>query len=264
MPPHTKAPAGLSSLIESDSEPDFTSIGAPRAQMARVASQSGRETKPRGRPPANLSNKVTKPSQRGGRRTSAGAASRQVLQEKSNNESRGANRSAKAYKTITDEADPLDDEDAMSIKPTRGRPKISNNVVTNGASNGENISKPKRGRPPKARASTVEEDAETQPTEAMAVDEEELQQASQELEPTMDAVDEPGELCMDSDSDDASLRRRLRELTKRYKGLEARYGDLRDVGVKDAERNYDQLKKQSEENSAGQFNYLIFSHCTDG
>ena len=46
---------------------------------------------------------------------------------------------------------------------------------------------------------------------------------------------------------DPSVRRRLGDLTKKYEALESRYQDLREIGVKEAERNYDNLKKQGEE-----------------
>ena len=46
---------------------------------------------------------------------------------------------------------------------------------------------------------------------------------------------------------DASLRRRLGELTQKYDSLEQKYRDLREIGVKEAELNFDKLKKQSDE-----------------
>ncbi|ETS83314.1 hypothetical protein PFICI_05190 [Pestalotiopsis fici W106-1] len=48
-------------------------------------------------------------------------------------------------------------------------------------------------------------------------------------------------------SSDPALRRQLGELTRKYENLEVRYRDLRDIGVKEAEHNYDRLKKQGEE-----------------
>ncbi|PHH58648.1 hypothetical protein CDD81_4957 [Ophiocordyceps australis] len=48
----------------------------------------------------------------------------------------------------------------------------------------------------------------------------------------------------------ASLRRRLGELTRRYDNLNTRHGELRDVGVKAAERNFERFKKQVEESAA--------------
>lgn len=261
MPTRTKAPVGFSSLVESDSEPDFASPEPPRTQMARNATQAKAETKPRVRSPANPSNRVTKPSQRGGRRTSAGVTSRLALQERSNNESRGAKvtaQTAQETKSITDDADDFENEDAVWKQPTRGRPKASNNSAINGVRNGQTRPKSGRGRPPKARAVPVEEIPETQPTEPMEVDEGGEHQANDKPQSAMAPNAESGELSVDNDDDDddddVSLRKRLGELTKRYKSLETRYRDLREVGIRDAERNYDRLKKQSEENSAGGFN----------
>ncbi|KAK7998008.1 Ankyrin repeat protein [Apiospora arundinis] len=51
----------------------------------------------------------------------------------------------------------------------------------------------------------------------------------------------------DSELHDPSLRRRLGDLTRKYDNLEAKYRDLRELGIKEAERNYDNLKKQGEE-----------------
>ncbi|KAI1853103.1 hypothetical protein JX265_011384 [Neoarthrinium moseri] len=50
-----------------------------------------------------------------------------------------------------------------------------------------------------------------------------------------------------SELNDPSLRRRIGELTRKYESLELKYRDLRELGVKEAERNYDKLKKQGEE-----------------
>ena len=49
------------------------------------------------------------------------------------------------------------------------------------------------------------------------------------------------------DPSDPSARKRVGDLTRKYQELEAKYRDLREVGVLEAERNYDKLKKQSEE-----------------
>jgi hypothetical protein len=53
------------------------------------------------------------------------------------------------------------------------------------------------------------------------------------------------------DLDDVSLRRKLGDLTRRHENLEMRHRDLREIGVKEAERNYERLKKQAEESAAG-------------
>ncbi|KAL8399643.1 hypothetical protein RB594_000154 [Gaeumannomyces avenae] len=52
---------------------------------------------------------------------------------------------------------------------------------------------------------------------------------------------------MDLDESDSSLRRRLGELTRKHDALEAKYRDLREIGVKEAERTFERFKKQTEE-----------------
>ncbi|XXG99149.1 Transcriptional activator of fatty acid utilization [Hypoxylon texense] len=58
----------------------------------------------------------------------------------------------------------------------------------------------------------------------------------------------------DSELHEPSIRRRVGDLTRKYENLEAKYRDLREIGIKEAERNYDRLKKQSEDraNTANQ------------
>ncbi|KAI1775207.1 chromosome segregation protein Csm1/Pcs1-domain-containing protein [Hypoxylon cercidicola] len=58
----------------------------------------------------------------------------------------------------------------------------------------------------------------------------------------------------DSELHEPSMRRRVGDLTRKYDHLEAKYRDLREIGIKEAERNYDRLKKQSEDraNTANQ------------
>ncbi|KAK3955468.1 chromosome segregation protein Csm1/Pcs1-domain-containing protein [Pseudoneurospora amorphoporcata] len=51
-------------------------------------------------------------------------------------------------------------------------------------------------------------------------------------------------------NDDPELRRKLGEMTQKYEALELKYRDLREVAVKEAERNFDRLRKQSEERTA--------------
>ncbi|KAK3391023.1 chromosome segregation protein Csm1/Pcs1-domain-containing protein [Podospora didyma] len=46
---------------------------------------------------------------------------------------------------------------------------------------------------------------------------------------------------------DAALRRRLGEMTQKYESMELKYRDLREISVKEAERNFDRLRKQTEE-----------------
>ncbi|KAI3332312.1 hypothetical protein HD806DRAFT_480129 [Xylariaceae sp. AK1471] len=54
----------------------------------------------------------------------------------------------------------------------------------------------------------------------------------------------------DSELNDPALRRRIGELARKYESLEAKYRDLREIGVQEAERNFDRLKKQGEERAS--------------
>ncbi|KAL9116624.1 MAG: hypothetical protein Q9187_006852 [Circinaria calcarea] len=46
---------------------------------------------------------------------------------------------------------------------------------------------------------------------------------------------------------DANTRRKLGEMTKKFESLEVKYRQLREVGIKEAEANFEKLKKQSED-----------------
>lgn len=69
----------------------------------------------------------------------------------------------------------------------------------------------------------------------------------------------------DTEANDPSLRRRIGDLTRRYEKLEVKYRDLREIGVKEAEQNYDRLKKQGEEraNSKSCFGQLTSSRMAN-
>ena len=50
---------------------------------------------------------------------------------------------------------------------------------------------------------------------------------------------------------DAATRRKLGEMTKKFENLDLKYRNLREVGIKDAETNFEKLKKQSEDKTKG-------------
>jgi hypothetical protein len=55
-----------------------------------------------------------------------------------------------------------------------------------------------------------------------------------------------------SDSErDTAIRRKLGDMTNKFNNLDLKYRNLREVGVKEAETNFDKLKKQSEERTKG-------------
>jgi hypothetical protein len=56
----------------------------------------------------------------------------------------------------------------------------------------------------------------------------------------------------DTERSDPALRRKLGDLTKKYDLLNVKHEDMREIGLKEAERNFERYKKQSEEKIAGE------------
>lgn len=50
---------------------------------------------------------------------------------------------------------------------------------------------------------------------------------------------------------DAATRRKLGEMTKKFENLDLKFRNLREVGIKEAETNFERLKKQSEDKTKG-------------
>jgi hypothetical protein len=105
----------------------------------------------------------------------------------------------------------------------------------------------------------IEEVPETQQADIMELDavleeEEEEEEEGEKLE-NQDMGVASASAALESwaeyDTNDVSLRRRVGDLAKKYEALEARHRDLREIGVREAERNFDRLKKQAEERTAG-------------
>ena len=59
------------------------------------------------------------------------------------------------------------------------------------------------------------------------------------------------------------MRRKLGEMTKKYENISIKYQDLREIGLKEAERNFERLKKQSEERTAGEFSTARMRMCVN-
>lgn len=59
----------------------------------------------------------------------------------------------------------------------------------------------------------------------------------------------------DTERSDPALRRKLGEITKKYENLNVKYEDLREIGVKEAERNFERLRRQTEEKTAGKLTF---------
>ncbi|RSM08038.1 hypothetical protein CDV31_008341 [Fusarium ambrosium] len=262
MPPRARAkPASaLAGLVGSDSEPDLDAFDESEIQAARTTSVT---KKPRGRPPSTAS-KVTKtkaPStRRGSGRLSVvpESATRPSTTTKANSTTTRGGR--KPQQQIQDETVTFEDIEALpsvmstaTKKGTRGRPRSVPASASKNANSDTSVLVPpsaakRRGRPPRQAVKSPEEIPETQQEDAMELDV--VVEEDEDINGDVAPVTEPLESWTGYDGGEVSLRRRLGELSKKYESLDMRHRDLREVGVKEAERNFERLKKQAEERTA--------------
>ena len=50
----------------------------------------------------------------------------------------------------------------------------------------------------------------------------------------------------ENERNDPAMRRKLGEITRKYENLHLKYQDLREIGLKESERNFERLKKESD------------------
>ncbi|KAJ9154865.1 Monopolin complex subunit pcs1 [Pleurostoma richardsiae] len=277
-----KSQSNLLGLVE-DSDDELETGLAAKKSLAKESTKMPAAKKPtaKGRAAAN---RVTKPAQSSssGRRASGRiaaavqtAAERNALAEKSSNERvapTGRGRKAAAKNASADEvgglATPPNDE---TTKPRpRGRPKTTKPAEADAMKEvPDSVSKPaavpvaKRGRKPAKKIEEEPEEVEIPETQQPDVMDLDVEEASEVEElPTYQkrapasvqralyqvpfSASRRPPIAPDIESD-VSLRRRLGEMSKKYDSLELKYRDLREIAVKEAEMNFDRLKKQGEE-----------------
>lgn len=59
--------------------------------------------------------------------------------------------------------------------------------------------------------------------------------------------------------DNSTTRKRLAEMTKKFENLDTRYKTLKEVGIKEAQINFERLKEQSEGKTKGKHGYSSFA-----
>lgn len=247
MAPRSKTMSNIASMIMSDSEPDFDDVEAigihiPATREVSGKAQAAKRTHSR---TGNSSNRVTKPSQRLGRSLNGRAepglstAARQILVEKNKNNT--VLRCGTEEKHF-DELNDVNSEAASHLAPSFEQNKAkdskqSHDQMHAGTSGG--VYTQDILLDPKSKSSDLHKKPESvgqlRPRETVTYLNEERRYSATNSEET----------------DDVSLRRRLGELAKKYESLETRHNELRDVGVKAAERNFERLKAQAEENTSG-------------
>ncbi|KAL2137418.1 hypothetical protein VTI74DRAFT_39 [Chaetomium olivicolor] len=150
---------------------------------------------------------------------------------------------------------------ATKRKGARGRPKkvvVEAEPETSGARRGRKAAK---RTDPDTTVEEVSEIPETQQPDAIPsdidYDHEDLTDLpvpqSSSRKPGRGGIPVPSSVSKrplsSPDKDGPALRRRIGELTQKYESLELKYRDLKEIAVKDAERNFDRLRKQTEEKS---------------
>ncbi|RYP07389.1 hypothetical protein DL764_002524 [Monosporascus ibericus] len=217
---------------------------------------------------------------------SAQATTRKALAEKPSNvreksvAGRGKKRAAPEEEPALEKG--LRDENAIELNSTakgaRGRPRAAKAPKTIEVEDEIPESQPepaaqpaiKRGRKPRAKVETPPAEPEIpepeipetqQPVETTELSLEEDEQVEelptysrgvtssvQRAQPRiLFSANRRTVAASDSELNDPSMRRRVGDLMRKYQDLEAKYRDLREIGVEEAERNYDRLKRQSQE-----------------
>lgn len=255
MPQRVTTSGGLSSLVRSDSESDSERITISNRTMPTSQSQTGPK-RGRGRPPAG--NRVTKPAPKS--RTKIGsnkATAREALSDKSNtNTLFGQKLSGKREEHVEEmdtngPNDELVEHQIQSQQIDRSAPTTSNSAET-GRQFGVSVSA-KRQQPFAKIIASPSKSQDRVEAEDVDVDNDTGMEDNFENHPLISPKKSGEEFTSEQDVTETSLRRRLGELTRKYENLEARHKDLRELGIKDAERNYERLRKQTETSTVGEF-----------
>ena len=275
-----KARSHLLQLVDSDSEDGLGGIAAVRKSKSTVQKGAMPPTK-KAKAGRQAANRVTKPAPAPKASTSKSRTSGRVAAavDQSSNEASGAPAKGpgrgRGRKRAVDKEE--EEEDVVMAeepatppakqKAARGRPK---KVVVEAAEPQPPAAR--RGRKPaakKAEPDTTTEDVseipETQQPDLTLTDDDDDDDDHDDLEPSVEVgrghVQIPSSVSkrplhtLSSDNDGSALRRRLGEMNQKYESLELKYRDLKEVAGREAERNFDKLKQQSEEKSKGKFPY---------
>lgn len=271
----------LLALVDSDSD-ELSGLGA---NTSRNTAAKPRKMPPakkgRGRPPA--ANKVTKPAQKSAARSASGRVAAAFTKAQQNEDGMGlsskreamASRRGRKAQDKDENKDEDEDEDVVSAAEevtspaktgtakSRGRPRAAAAAATKADEPKEvldsavkqPVQPAKRGRRAGTKSARSEDSEilETQPQDTMDIDTQ-ADDHFEDLPAPKQAAHQTNRTGGGSDVEagEVQLRRRLGEMTRKYESLELKYRDLRDIGVKAAERNFDNLKKESEERASSE------------
>ncbi|RDW79673.1 hypothetical protein BP6252_04311 [Coleophoma cylindrospora] len=211
----------------------------------------------------------------------AKSAKRKALADKTNQQDAEDTEDVDEFDQVDDvtmeEADELDNSTVAAKekkskstkkKPTTSRAKTTQKVDETPGAQVVEPRAAKKSRKVKADAivELEKEISETQVETEMDVDDEidDDEEVDEDISEDIEPIDVPftrqkqsavqprqasrkGGTASDTERNDPALRRKLGELTRKCEKLELRYRDLKEIGIKDAEREFDKLKKQMDE-----------------
>ncbi|EGX94665.1 chromosome segregation protein [Cordyceps militaris CM01] len=244
----------FATLVDSDSDSDLGGLEVyPRKRQSSVARASNRITKPASKLAGSIERKAP-------RRSSPG---RRALMDKSNNiNAPRPSHKSKDEKPVRPLSDELSDDDSMLQlhKPREirkkqrleeSRPVKQSFAITKRYTS----SSPRREarRNPVEFVAELEEDCVMDMVDVIEPKEEEEElpvPTSRQSTAPVSSHACPTSRSQNTQGENSLIELRLREMTKKYENLEGRYAELREVGVKTAERNYENLRKQADENAS--------------
>ncbi|KAL5614442.1 hypothetical protein BROUX41_004547 [Berkeleyomyces rouxiae] len=251
-------------LPEPESPPPPTKKRGRSTATTATASANTPTTKP-------TANKIKKPTARPSR--PLGVRARQALADELANTSTTSVQVPKQKKTIA--AQPPIEEDEGDVtqtpEPEPAPPKAKATKARPTKKKTPAVVEPEAPAPPakklrRAPVRNVEPETEVEETmmnETMPTEEDEgvLETTQVTVVPpspeppttkrvpasVLRAKKRPAPTDAESGSGEVALRRKLGEMNNKFESLESKYNALREIGIKEAERNYEKLKKQSEE-----------------
>lgn len=223
---------GLSGLVDSDSDSD---LGGLEATLSRSTSAAKR---PHSRASSTASNHKTSRSvstggARLGHKTRQASPGKRVLSERhyTNDAPKARATTEKIWADEEDaEEDYASDDLGWDAAPAPAKRARTGSVLRDDLQ----YSKPSKKR---AAAQEISDSDEDRAPVVRATAKQPTRQIS---------VDKTAE-------SNSGLKRKFDNLTKEYDALQARYDELKDIGIKAAERNYDRLKKQAEDNNDSEY-----------
>ncbi|KAG5956599.1 hypothetical protein E4U58_006526 [Claviceps cyperi] len=248
MPPLLRATGGFSSLILSDSEPDFDDLVTLEPRPLKENERKLPTSKRNNRRPSNYANRVTKSapclerSPNGARPVSHSVTSREILSEK--NKSQSSTNIPRHQHNAEQRAT----RDKLSPVVHEGRSQHDSTHLERAKDRSECEVDSAR------LINATPRDNSLQPINMENSDAEVMAMSYSDLGRERDfKISNP---TCSHNANDFFLRKRSGDLTEQYHALEKRHVQLRDIGVKAAECNFERIKRQSMETAAASDNLI--------